>query len=254
MAVSFVTGPAYPLPWLSWAWELFLLHYCYTNITPHLATLHHTLATHCLWNAVVTATTFDCYYLLSRAVWLRVSNTSPDGGAAPSSLSPPGRSRCHLVRETDDRNGFISALRRLCNVITLMWFILAFRHADHRPAPASTRHFYCSQDTAINTRQADQTIISNLMNLTFCFEVFKKVKGKSEVSEATGKKSVTRCKSSEQSHHLHITSSRVGNYKYFTPRSQRCWENSDQAVMTTQLKEGLVTWSQGEDCVEQCSN
>ena len=24
--------------------------------------------------------------------------------------------------------------------------------------------------------------------------------------------------------------------------------------MTSQLKEGLVTWSQGEDCVEQCSN
>ena len=159
MAVSFVTGPAYPLPWLSWAWELFLLHYCYTNITPHLAT-------HCLWNAVVTATTFDCYYLLSRAVWLRLSsasvlcsNTSPDGGSAPSWLSPPGRSRCHLLRETDDRNGFISAPRRLCNVITLMWFILAFRHADHRPAPASTRHFYCSPDTAINTRQANQTII-----------------------------------------------------------------------------------------------
>ena len=87
------------------------------------------------------------------------SSTSPDGGSAPSWLSPTGRSRCHLVRETDDRNGFISALRRLCNVITLMWFILAFRHADHRPAPASTRHFYCSPDTAINTRQADQTII-----------------------------------------------------------------------------------------------
>ena len=130
----------------------------FLHITPHLAT-------HCLWNAVVTATTFDSYYLLSRAVWLRVSNTSPDGGSAPSWLSPTGRSRCHLVRETDDRNGFISALRRLCNVITLMWFILAFRHADHRPAPASTRHFYCSPDTAINTRQANQTI----MNLTFDF-------------------------------------------------------------------------------------
>ena len=83
----------------------------------------------------------------------------PDGGSVPSWLSPPGRGRCHLVRETDDRNGFISANRRLCNLITLMWFILAFRHADHRPAPARTRHFYCSPDTAINTRQVNQTII-----------------------------------------------------------------------------------------------
>ena len=172
------------------------------------------------------------------------SNTSPDGGSAPSWLSPPGRSRCHLLRETDDRNGFISALRRLCNVITLMWFILAFRHADHQTLLLLTRHRHKHQ-----TSQPDNNLKPNESNILSCS--LQQGKGK---SEATGKKSVTRCKSSEQSHHLHITSSRVGNYKYFTPRSQRCWENSDQAVMTSQLKEGLVTWSQGEDCVEQCSN
>ena len=178
-----------------------------------IPTLHHIWphwATHCLWNAVVTATTFDSYYLLSRAVWLRLSNTSPDGGAAPSSLSPTGRSRCHLLRETDDRNGFISALRRLCNVITLMWFILAFRHADHRPAPTSqhqtllllTRHRHKHQ-----TSQPDNNLKPNESNILSCS--LQQGKGK---SEATAKKSVTRCKSSVQSHHLHITSSRAGNY------------------------------------------
>ena len=163
--ISDVMWPCHLLPVLPTLYPDYPGHgncFCCIIVIP---TLHHIWphwATHCLWNAVVTATTFDCYYLLSRAVWLRLSNTSPDGGAAPSSLSPPGRSRCHLLRETDDRNGFISALRRLCNVITLMWFILAFRHADHQTLLLLTRHRHKHQ-----TSGPDNNFKPNESNILF---------------------------------------------------------------------------------------
>ena len=77
-------------------------------------------------------------------------------------LQCPGRSRCHLVRGTDDRNGFISALRRLCNVITLMWFILAFRHADHQTLLLLTRHRHKHQ-----TSGPDNNFKPNESNILF---------------------------------------------------------------------------------------